>query len=779
MTKKLKLIILVIGISVGVVSASIISIVFFNLMTGIPPSGEVAINRNGEIIIESNPDPEIETQLPEVPNITDTLENINEFVVENLTSYTGNNTIPDFGLLTHVKITLDWIYIIDDHDPFDSGEIYLQTYAMIYSTGNYVCTHKIQRIDISSMNSGENYTTNIVIFDEWVWNSSIIFEILDDDSPEQDDHLGYFWWLKDNSNWSYTGYLVKKDTTQGDAIVRIYQEVLGQRISTASDVVKLMRPYLYTDVDTSFGINFEYVYGRVVKGFDQLIGKEVYCIQYFFYWTEEYSIVEFVHHWDYEPFYMFIDPKTSDRPYRIVFDNGFYDSGNPNGDEQWWKCHEYTIYENLTMTGTSIGTYSYNVNFSSELTPLIGNSNIMEYKVKSINEIFDSLIERWVYGVGGIDVPVITIETCYHSFDKGDPNGGTRFDFGYIVGNLTDELIFLWFERLNDSFNGGTHSVGGQETPWYSPFCYDIMNPFQRPYISNNFNKLLSDIIAFNDAKNSKIFSFELIKDIKARLEIPIDATIVTNTVLNPNETFTPNITIQLDLEHAKLIIDYCLGFNISIDWWFLDDSFDYVKNGTIYIDFSNPIFQLIQTILDSSCGSQISFSPTGFIQVDMTLTPQLLGTIFNATIRFKIMELLYQYQPTLRPFISMFIADFDFVLNPVLEGFLSMDSWITNGNHTHYTFTDLIFNFNPTLSTPSDGSSLSIYIGNFSYGLRFYVDWSLEIDFSIILEIFFSDFSIDLMTFPDISATIISFGQDITLCTYVWNSFHKKYVII
>ncbi|MHA1269298.1 MAG: hypothetical protein ACTSPY_05870 [Candidatus Helarchaeota archaeon] len=50
----------------------------------------------------------------------------------------------------------------------------------------------------------------------------------------------------------------------------------------------------------------------------------------------------------------------------------------------------------------------------------------------------------------------------------------------------------------------------------------------------------------------------------------------------------------------------------------------------------------------------------------------------------------------------------------------------------------------------------------------EFYIDLRLEIDFSIILEIFFSDFSINLIIFPGISATIISFGQGITLCTYV-----------
>ena len=135
-------------------------------------------------------------------------------------------------------------------------------------------------------------------------------------------------------------------------------------------------------------------------------------------------------------------------------------------------------------------------------------------------------------------------------------------------------------------------------------------------------------------------------------------------------------------------------------------------------------------------------------------------------------------YQPTLRPFLKWFISDIDFVINPVLEGFLNMDSWTSGSDHMHHKFNDLEFSFSPTITAPSDQTAFSIYIGNFSYGLRFYADWSIEIDFSPILEIFFDDIILELMTFPDISATIYSFGQDIQLSTYTWNNYHKKYVI-
>ncbi|TFF87650.1 MAG: hypothetical protein EU549_04360 [Promethearchaeota archaeon] len=777
--KRIKLIIIIAIVAASIVSASLIMIFVFNAMNSLPTNKLSEINKSDNIIIESDPPPEEDNQEPETPNITATLENIDSFVAEDLNSYVGDDIVSDFGVVSHVRITLDWIYVIDDHDPMAAGEIYLQKYAMIYSLGgNLYCKHKIERIDIATMNSGENYTNDIVIFDGWVWDSMIIFEILDGDYPETDDHLGYFWWLHDNTNWSATGYLIKTDTSQGDAIISVYQEKLGERQTTASDVVNLMQPYLFTDVETGYGINFEEVYGRVIKGYDLLLGKETYCIQYYFYWSEEWSILEFVHYWDYEPLLIFIDPETSDRPYRVVFDNGYYDSGDPAGDEQWWKCHEYTIYENLTMTGMSEGVFIKDVNFTADIAPLIGDSNEIFYYVKSIDDIFDSSIHNWVHGVGGFDVPVITIETCYHSFDKGDANGGTLFDFDYYVGNLTDSLIYTWFQRLETSFLGGTHSVGGQATPWYSPFCYDIMNPFNRPYIGNNFDKLLSDIIAFNDAKDSEFFSFELIKDIKTRLEIPIDANIKTNTVIEPGETFNPNITVNLDLSNAKLEIDYSLGFIIAVDWWFWEETFDFIKNGTIYVDFSNPVIQLVQTYIDTSGAFQVTFNPVGFIQIDLELTPKLLGDIINATIRFKLMELLYMYQPTLRPFLEWFINDIDFVINPVLEGFLNMDSWTSESDRTHHTFNNLEFSFSPTIIAPSDQTDFSIYIGNFSYGLRFYTDWSIEIDFAPILEIFFDDIIIELMTFPDISATIYSFGQDITLSTYTWNNYHKKYVV-
>jgi len=775
LSKKLK-IVLIISCILGA-SLCISLITFF-------PSNDLSRNQNStikessQIILEDDPPVKTENYEPSIPNITATLDNIDTFIAGNLTAFVGNQTISDFGYLRHVRIVLDWIYIYDDQDPFDVGEIYVETCSMLYYSGDsLVYDHVIQRIYIADLSDEDNYTTDIVLFDGWVWFSSIIIRIFDEDTMDPDDLLGYYWKFYNNSNWYVKSNLIYDRYNYGYARIGIFQQNLGSRQTTASDVVNLMRPYLFTDVETSMGLNFEKVYGRVVSGTDSLLNSNVYCIQYYFYWSAEYTCLDsFVHYWDYEPMYFFIDPWTDIQPYRIVFDNGFYWSGNPAGDEQWWKCHDYTIYEDLTLTGQTAGTQLRKINFTSELIPLIGDSNQMQFSVKSINEIFDSAFANWVYGIGGVNTPVITIETSYHSFDKGDPDGGYLWAFDYSVDDLTDNVIYTWFNRINTSFYGGTHDVDGVATPYYSPFCYDIMNPFQRPYISNNFDKLLSDIIAFNNAKESESFSFDIISDIKARLIVPIDATITTPKSLGPNQTFTPNINIKIDISKAILAIDYKLGFSIAVDWWFWEGTYEFIKNGTIYIDFSNPILQLIATYIEALDGFHGFYSPTDFIEIEMLFTPQLLGTIINATISFKIMEIVYTFLPTLRPLLSLFIDDFNFVINPVLEGFLNMDYWTTGSSHSHFTFNELSINFSPNITSPLDNSNFSIYIGNFSYGWRFYTNWGLEIDFTSLLEIFFSDIYINLFTYPDITMILFSISQDITICSYEWNPSTEKY---
>ena len=652
---------------------------------------------------------------------------------------------------------------------------------MIYSSGTSLgVDHQIfNRIFIGYLNNGDNYTSDITLFEGWVWDPYIILKIFDEDPGQPDDLLGYFWHF-DNSSWRYEGDLIYDLSTWGDAKIGIYQEILDTRPTTASDVVTLMRPYLFTDVETSQGLNLEDVYGRVIYGQDPLLQQDVYCVQYFFYWSEEYTPFDtLVHFWDYEPLYYFINPRTSMRPYRIVFDNGFYWSGQALGDEQWWKCHEYTIYENLTLTGETAGVYTFNVNFTPDIAPLLGESQQLQFQVRSIDEIFDSSLNNWVYGIGGMDTPVITVETSYHSFDKGDADGGINWNFAYQVYNLTDQIIYQWFERLNISFYGGIHSVDGVATPWFSPFSYDIMNPFQRPYISNNIEKLLSDILTFNNAKTSQFFSLKTISDIKAQLSIPINAKIDTFTVLAPNQTFNPNITLEIDVSKAVLTIEYAFGFEINIDWWFLEKTFSFIKNGTILIDFSNPVFQLTDTILNTPGGYTISFSPLNFIEVEMHVTPQLLGTIFNATVRFKLLELIYTFIPSLRLFLNWFISDFDFVLHPYLEGYLYMDTWTTEQPHTHHEFTQLKLKLSPTIISPNDFSDFSIWIGNFSYGWHFSTEWGLTIDFTSLLDWFLNDIYTKLFTFPNIHLTLFSFTTNIALCTYSWNSKYDTYQLV
>jgi hypothetical protein len=124
------------------------------------------------------------------------------------------------------------------------------------------------------------------------------------------------------------------------------------------------------------------------------------------------------------------------------------------------------------------------------------------------------------------------------------------------------------------------------------------------------------------------------------------------------------------------------------------------------------------------------------------------------------------------------FIDGFNLVINPVLEGFLNMDSWISGAPHTHQTFTNLELTYSPNITAPLSGSGFSLFLGNFSYGWRFYANWRLEIDFTSVLNLFFPDLYFDLFTYPNISVLLLSLSPTITVCSYAWNPSSQKYTL-
>ena len=120
LSKKIKLIIIIGCIVGGALCGALIPILMIS--TNKPPENQViTLNESSEVALISDPPPEVDMQEPQVPNITATLDCIDDFVAENLTAYVGDDVIPDFGLLTHIRIVLDWIYIYDDHDLIGAG----------------------------------------------------------------------------------------------------------------------------------------------------------------------------------------------------------------------------------------------------------------------------------------------------------------------------------------------------------------------------------------------------------------------------------------------------------------------------------------------------------------------------------------------------------------------------------------------------------------------------------------------------------------------------------
>ncbi len=729
---------------------------------------------------------ESKVQKPTPPDVWDVINNITLFSNPNDTVYLGDDIIP-ISLMggihwTHMEINLTAIFVWDDHDPLDAGEIYvrwipnywigLPEYDINNNWQNYqsiddlTIDHDLyvesSHYSISSASpSWYNFTQPITLFNDSTILNNMLIEVFDYDPTSADESLGGVYWNYINPT-DLEGYWI---INLEDADIAITVTLYGtDNTFTAKNLTELYQPFLCDNDDTIHTADPNGLFARVIHGYDSSIGRNAFCIQYLYFWNEVWLdgfwTDQLIHYNDYELVQVYLNFSYTGGPvaYRFVFDNHDYYT---NSTTEWRDSMEYAIYEWDTI---ETGILTKEISNSIELQTLLGERYTANYEYKNLDIYTSSLCGCY----GGVISMMLTIETYNHQFAVGNTGGDILGQ--YEIAPFTDSIIYNCYGLLNLSFTQGVHEINNEIIPKYAPFAYDILNVFEVPYIHSNYADLMQQAAQFQGNIQSGGGFINVDKNITVTIDIPIQTTVDLPDILTPEDSLITILESLLDTSSTILTIEYFFNITADYDLWFIHYNFHTIIQNKIVIDFSNPIIQLLNDFISFVDDIEYSISLlSGMLTIESNFTPQLLGEILNCNITVHIDEILKYYYPPLGYILKFFFDDIYFKINPVISGYIDSDVYLGDSIQTlHWDTTTKNFNLDLDIPDTSYGSSLSLTLDNFRYGLNFQVGWIIGYDTSYFISWLFGDGDEYLLgIWPDLSYDMTALNEGIILNTW------------
>ena len=694
---------------------------------------------------------ETESEEFEIPDVESLVNNISSFIAPGYSVYTGEQ-IPQENTFNkyHYRLNLTGVKIIDDHDIFDAGDIFFRGFVN-HQIDDEIYNSLMFDYNLGEFNDGEESNFAVTLFDNWSYDLMFQLELYDDDAGSVDS-FGIWEDQLDQSNNS-----VIIINYGSDAVVNYTLEVLeGPQITTASDLLDAYKPYLFSDVETIYDDPADYVFGRVIEGYDEVKGYNTSCLQYLYYFPYEYSGTnEFVHYWDWEMVLIFIDYSVGRFPYRLVWDNGYY-FGAPSGYD-WIDGQEYRIFDDYLPEGV----YNEEVEFSEALKPLLGAQQELEITIMPISTVFDLTYEKWGLFEWGMPTFQGTIETSYHQFDLGDAGGTDPLDMNrdYDILEFTDDIIRQAYNSLNDSFSGGVHELDGYYTPNYAPFSWDVSQPFSYPYLFTNYKKLATDINAFNDAKESKTFDYTMDKNVKLSLDVPCTVSTEIPKAVNPGEVVNTILNIELIEENTIVTLDLWYDINFTVDLCFWEHTWNIQIDEQIEYNIGNGTLKVFGMDINTNANDDdvaLSFEDYGlgdYVTIGGFVDSAVIGTILSIEIRLSIAELIKTLVgPEYAWIVDLIVQGLDLVINPLLDGFVEFDLMLGDTPiEEGITLDQLESEIPVTFTMPSGSTSeLQFQIDNLQYGVNFRIDWGIDLMWAMIPGLFIDDYYWQIGSFPN-----------------------------
>ena len=687
--------------------------------------------------------------------VNETLDDIPEMVGDGITAYSGSDVVPQISAsMFLVKVTFINTTIYNDHDsiPLGAGEIYFN----ITINGNFTKTEN------KDINDDETKAYNIQVFYAWCLQLDINIDVWEDDQwPDEDDSLGTYHYQTMNP----TSQLINSTTDIGDARLIIQLDVLDtEAYVTAEKLADGCKPYFWITDETSHTEEADEVYSRVLVGYDSTKAKDVICIQYIFYWEEEYFPVPVdvkFHTDDYEEFLIFIDPANLLSPYRYVMDDGSYVSN--------MQSSRIAIWENSPTTSI-LETEAY---VSDEMMQLLGSNYTTDYKIFNLADATEELR----MGLSGITTMNLLVQTSFHNFQEGPP--GT-FDFSeneigynYTIDELSDEKIREYFRNHYEAFEQGLWwiSAVGIDTPKVHPFTFDIMDPFQFPYIINGYPNVVDNIELFQKA-NKNFISYEYEIELTLALLFKARYTITSPDQVVPGEEFDVTIEVEMLENDIEIALLYDFFVNSSIKALFLDKNYLLDYEGKVGVNVPLGTIGNILGLLgmDPFHKTGLNLDTAGYLTLDkFFLAPHLLGNIMEADISLHLWDIMKGILPTFYPATTLplhvldwFMDAIDLKLDAVFSGFVN--GTIASSNPSLAAITTDEFEFDgTTMSTTThvtvadevaSTQSFDIVLDDLALIFSFLTDWIFEIDFEPIIALLAPQYAhmiFDLGTFPNV----------------------------
>ncbi|MHA1849080.1 MAG: hypothetical protein ACTSXU_15660, partial [Promethearchaeota archaeon] len=692
--------------------------------------------------------------------------------------YESSEIVPEFSTSVSVTINIVNLTVYNDHDGIGEGDFHVLIYNGYYNPNHEQIWQPVDRDGtLIGYYEDVNFFSVNFYFYTTIFNGSWVGIGLYDDDAGTIDYIGTDWiWAV--TPYNYSEHLANNISTtlnfNDDVLMGVDVSVIMDAPLTAEDVALGYLPYMFSDIDISIpDPRFEDVYSRLLKGYDPTVDREVFSVQTVFYWSIERMFSgDVLHYNDFELMQIYIDPSVSWLPYRIAFDSGFYTSGSMDGDSIWWKCHAYTIYEDTDFVGHGIGDYGQYFNISSLLKPFLGDRVWIPYNISSYDTAFYSYsnIRRSptarVSGIGVI-VPVITLETFYHTFDRGLPNGGTEYGFLTPYFNwLSDAKIKEWYGILEDSFLNGTHSTSGDDTPWVQPLSWDLANPFYFPLVSN-YDDLVNNIAAYNDAKNSRLFSVKKVADFTYHVSFPLTYAFTLPSSIQQGTSNVINGTLSYNSSLAFFKVEYEIGIIVTIDLGYYEKVIPLTLSG--YIEVGSSGLKIGFGSSSFIIGSQSYEFSGDYLDVDLDLTPRFLGVLLNGSLTFNIFDFLQSSIPVTAPYINLFkmilgdlIFETDFEINGAIQADLFLNdenikTMLFDGGSTTISF---LHEFVP------ETNEIMLKLSNFKYMLNFKARHYLCLEFARWIEFFFGESEIEyfLGTWPNLGLNFTLFSGDLVI---------------
>ena len=687
-------------------------------------------------------------------NVSRTLDQLNNFTSYS-TSVVSGTTVDEYLLTTTI---LNMTMINNHNIGGGSTSAYLNVNA----------NNNISTLDNSgsyySLSNGQSTDINIQVFSGWSDRASFSIDV--EKSGSLSPYLGIVT-VSQVFTTNQTGCYL---TETGNAQLCVANNISGSKTVTLSNeqIANYYRPDLYLANETALLqsqtiFSPDFLYYRLLSGYDNEIGQNGLVIEYLYYWPNETDNfgAQLGHYYDFAPVFVYLR-NFGDSPYRIVFE-----TQNPSS-----TAHLPAFLEIYSETYTSHQQLAGTYDVSTDMTPILGFNMTTGYDEYPISTLYTSSN----YANRSSEFPMIITPTMmaldtYHNMEFGNGSSQlTSVRFSTSLEPFNYSTILYYYTLLNQAFVSPLYDYSWNNyiVPTNLSLTLDMFyNPFTKPFFIDCFENVAHENTQARTNTQSTIFGSVLLN---TTVIIPATITMSYPANMLPGSDNTANISIHMDENNVMVLFDYLVNLSTNLKLWYVSKNVSLYFNGGISVKIPLATISSLQRLTGMN-GISDPHTFANYLTINsLYINAGLLGTLFNASVSINLYKILDDavtaYQPELLPIfkvLNVFISAINLDITPSLQGLVVGD--IASSNTAVATITSSSFILNAqdkqqtigihVPSSASLGSNFKLQITNYMYAMNFTNTWAIGIEPSKILGYLVNGIEITLGVYPNIQSTV------------------------